>query len=200
MHMCVWVWDAHGTDVWDVSVGVCVVHMCVGGRREGGRQACSAPAPTLRCELWEMWGGHRADPALCSDLECVGTCPVPGGWPRAVVFHQDWVWPGRSLFSQPCLQTPSVTLVGGGHRLWGRGLGGARASHPPADEEPEAECACLHVHACLRVHVSVYAVACPRLTVCLPGAALLDLGSVSDPTLLPGNVGSRVSETLFSCI
>lgn len=58
--------------------------------------------------------------------------------------------------------------------------------------------ACARVSAC--AHVSVYAVACPRLTVYLPGAALLDLGSVSDPTLLPGNVGSRVSETLFSCI
>ena len=115
------------------------------------------------------------------------------------------VSPGLGLaWQEPLLSTLSSDTIcdpgGGGHRLWGRGLGGARASHPPADEEPEAECACLHVHACLRVHVSVYVVACPRLTVCLPGAALLDLGSVSDPTLLPGNVGSRVSETLFSCI
>ena len=37
--------------------------------------------------------------------------------------------------------------------------------------------ACARVSAC--AHVSVYAVACPRLTVYLPGAALLDLGSVS---------------------
>lgn len=61
---------------------------------------------------------------------------------------------------------------------------------------------CVSVCACVSAcaHVSVCAVACPRLTVRLPGAALLDLGSVSDPALLPGNVGTGVSKTLFSCI
>ena len=54
---------------------------------------------------------------------------------------------------------------------------------------------CAHVSAC--AHVSVCVIACPRLTVRLPGAALLDLGSVSDPALLPGNVGTGVPETVF---
>ena len=154
-HVCVGVGCTWCTHMWDVSVGMRVVHTRVWGRREGGRQVCGAPAPSRSRVPWEMWGGHGANPALCSELGCVGTCLVPGGWPRVVVFHQDWVWSGRSLLSQPCLQTPPVTLVGGvtGSRV--KGLGGTCTSHPPADEEPEAGCACLCLHACLHVHVSV---------------------------------------------
>ena len=54
-----------------------VVHMSVWGRREDGRQVCGASAPTPSRVPREMWGGHCADPALCSELEC-GNMPGAG--------------------------------------------------------------------------------------------------------------------------
>ena len=106
MHVCggcVWCTCGRGMCVVHTRVGcicehACGTHECVG--EEGGWEAgvrCISPTPSRVPR--EMWGGHCADPALCPELECVGTCLVPGGWPRVVVFHQDWVWPGRS----PCV-------------------------------------------------------------------------------------------------